>query len=204
MTEQQPFQLVRRYSHFELRRYPAHVVAEIQVNATFDRAGNAAFRHLFNYISGNNTARQKLAMTAPVLQEPGPSQKLAMTAPVLQSGPLPGRQEAADFVVAFVLPAGSTAETVPVPADPRVTIRTVPGALAAALRFSGSGSEAAFERRNEGLQAALVLAGLTVVGPPRFARFDPPFKPWFLRRNEVVQDVEQHNLAAGEPGPGPR
>ena len=201
MTEQQPFQLVRRYSHFELRRYPAHVVAEIQVNATFDRAGNAAFRHLFNYISGNNASRQKLSMTAPVIQEPGPSQKLAMTAPVLQSGPLPGSEEAADFVVAFVLPAGLTAETAPAPANQQVKIRTIPGSLTAALRFSGSGSAAAFERRNDGLQAALVLAGPTAVGPPRFARYDPPFKPWFLRRNEVLQDVEQPHPAAGASGP---
>ncbi|KUM37027.1 SOUL family heme-binding protein [Arthrobacter sp. EPSL27] len=201
MTEQQPFELVQRYAHFELRRYPAHVVAEIQVNAMFDRAGNAAFRHLFNYISGNNNARQKLAMTAPVVQAPGPSQKLAMTAPVIQSGPLPGRGGPADFVVAFVLPAGTTAETAPVPADPRVRIRAIPASLAAALRFSGSGSAAAFERRNEGLQAALVLAGLTAVGPPRFAQFDPPFKPWFLRRNEVVQDVQEPAPPAGKPGP---
>lgn len=200
MTEQQPFKLVQRYPHFELRRYPAHAVAEVQVNATFDRAGNAAFRHLFNYISGNNNARQKLAMTAPVIQEPGPSQKLAMTAPVLQSGPLQGSQSTADFVVAFVLPAGVTAETAPVPADPQVKIRTVPGSLAAVLQFSGSGSEAAFERRNDGLQAALLLAGLIPVGPPRFARFDPPFKPWFLRRNEVLQDVEQPQPAAGAAG----
>lgn len=201
MTEQQPFQLVKRYPHFELRRYPAHVVAEIQVNATFDRAGNAAFRHLFRYISGNNTARQKLAMTAPVIQEPGPSQRLAMTAPVLQSGPLPGSEEPADFVVAFVLPAGWTAEAAPVPADSQVKIRAIPGSLTAALRFSGRGSEAAFERRNGGLQAALVLAGLRAMGPPRFARFDPPFKPWFLQRNEVLQDVEQPHPAAGAPGP---
>lgn len=191
MTEQQPYELVHRYPHFELRRYPAHVVAEVQVNATFDRAGNAAFRHLFNYISGSNTARQKLAMTAPVIQGTGPSQKLAMTAPVVQSGPLPGTDAPADFVVAFVLPAGLTAGTAPVPANPDVKIREVPGSLAAALRFSGSGSEAAFARRNNGLQAALTLAGLTAIGPPRFARFDPPFKPWFLRRNEVVQDVEE-------------
>lgn len=191
MTEQQPYELVQRFAHFELRRYPAHVVAEIQVNATFDRAGNAAFRHLFDYISGSNNARQKLAMTAPVILEPGPSQKLAMTAPVLQSGPLPGREESADFVVAFVLPAGVTAETAPVPADSQVKIRTVPGSLTAALRFPGIGSAAAFERRNNGLQAALVLAGLAGVGPPRFARFDPPFKPWFLRHNEVLQDVAQ-------------
>ena len=204
MTEQPTDELVQRFAHFELRRYPTYVVAEIQVNATFDRAGNAAFRHLFNYISGSDTARQKLAMTAPVIQELGPSQKLAMTAPVLQSGPLPGSDEPADFVVAFVLPAGLTAETAPVPANSDVKVRAIPGSLAAALRFSGSGSEAAFERHNAGLQAALVLAGLTAVGPPRFARFDPPFKPWFLRRNEVVQDVEPARVRGPAlPGAGP-
>lgn len=200
MTEQQPYELVRRYAHFELRRYPAYAVAEIEVKATFDRAGNAAFRHLFNYISGSNTAQRKLAMTAPVIQGPGPSQKLAMTAPVLQSGPLPGSAEPADFIVAFVLPAGVTAETAPVPANPDVRVRAQPGSLAAALRFSGSGSEAAFVRRNDGLQEALKLAGLKPVGPPRFARFDPPFKPWFLRRNEVVQDVQEPFTPPGEPG----
>ena len=190
MTEQQPFELVRRYPHFELRRYPDYVVAEVKVTADFDRAGNAAFRYLFNYISGNNTARQKLAMTAPVIQEAG-RQKLAMTAPVLQSGPPPGSGGQAEFSVAFVLPAGVSAENAPVPTDPRVMVRAVPGSLAAVLGFSGSGSGSAFERRNNGLQAALTLAGLTPVGAPRFARFDPPFKPWFLRHNEVVQDVRE-------------
>jgi hypothetical protein len=196
MTEQQPYELVRRYPHFELRRYPDHVVAEVAVTAGFDRAGNTAFRHLFNYISGSNVERRKLAMTAPVLQEGGPSEKLAMTAPVLQAGPLtaggPSR-----FVVAFVLPVGVTADTAPVPTDPMVAIRAVPGSLAAAVRFTGSGSEAAFGRRSSALQEALKLAGLVPVGAPRFARFDPPFKPWFLRRNEVVQDVREPGGAAG-------
>jgi hypothetical protein len=156
MTEQQPHELVHRYPHFELRRYPAHVVAEVHVHATVDRAGYAAFRHLFSYIRGSNTARQKLAMTAPVIQAGGPSEKLAMTAPVVQSGPLPG-----------------------------------------------SCTGAAFARRNTGLQAALTLAGLTPVGPPRFARFDPPFKPWFLRHNEVIQDVQGPSSAPETPGGAP-
>ncbi|MEO8283321.1 MAG: heme-binding protein [Pseudarthrobacter sp.] len=203
MTEQQPYELVHSYPHFELRRYPAHVVAEVHVNATFDRAGNAAFRHLFNYISGNNTARQKLAMTAPVIQESGRSQKLAMTAPVVQSGPLPGTDAPADFAVAFVLPAGTTAETAPVPTNPDVGIRTVPGSFAAVVRFSGSGTGAAFARRNTGLQAALMQAGLTAVGPARFARFDPPFKPWFLRHNELIQDVQEPSGAPETPGTTP-
>ncbi|NUT73138.1 heme-binding protein [Pseudarthrobacter sp. C4D7] len=200
MTEQQPFELVRRYPHFELRRYPDYVVAEVTVNADFDRAGNAAFRYLFNYISGSNTARQKLAMTAPVLQEAG-AEKLAMTTPVLQSGPLPGAGQPAEFSVAFVLPAGVSAETAPVPNDPKVRVRAVPGSLAAVQAFSGSGSAAAFERRNNGLQAALLLAGLTPVGAPRFARFDPPFKPWFLRHNEVVQDVAEPRAGGAAPAP---
>ena len=193
MTEQQPFELVQRYPDFELRRYPAHAVAEVQVNATFDRAGNAAFRQLFNYISGSNASRRSVAMTAPVVQGFGPSQKLAMTAPVLQSGPLDGDGEgdAAEFTVAFVLPAGMTAEDAPVPTNPDVKIRTAPGSLAAVLRFAGGGSKNAFEKRNRQLQAALTAAGLTAVGLPRSARFDPPFKPWFLRHNEVVQDVEE-------------
>ncbi|AMM32976.1 heme-binding protein [Sinomonas atrocyanea] len=199
MTEQQPYELLRRYADFELRRYPAHTVAEVEVDASFDRAGNAAFRHLFNYISGNNTARQSLAMTAPVVQgaAPGrpPSQKVTMTAPVLQSGPLDasraGGAAAGEgaYAVAFVLPAGMTEESAPVPADPRVRIRTVPGSTAAVLRFSGRGSGEAFAKRSRELRDAMAAAGLEPSGPPRFARFDPPFKPFFLRRNEVVQDV---------------
>ncbi|MDQ0665505.1 hypothetical protein QFZ35_004003 [Arthrobacter ulcerisalmonis] len=199
MTEQQPYELIRRYPHFELRWYPAYAVAEVAVSTAFDRAGNAAFRYLFNYISGNNTARRKLAMTAPVIQESGPPQKLAMTAPVLQRGPLPGADGPAEFVVGFVLPAGVTADTAPAPTDPRVSVRGVPASPAAAMSFSGSGSAAAFQRHNTGLQAALELAGLTPVGAPRFARFDPPFKPWFLRRNEVIQDVADPASADGAP-----
>lgn len=201
MTEQQPYELVRRYADFELRRYPAHTVAEVEVSASFDRAGNAAFRPLFSYISGNNTARQSVAMTAPVVQADAsrtpPSQKIQMTAPVLQQGPSGagpasgGSAEEGPYVIAFVLPAGMTEETAPVPADPRVRIRTAPGSTAAVLRFTGRGTGSAFARRNRELQDAIAAAGLTASGPPRFAQFDPPFKPWFLRHNEVVQDVVQ-------------
>lgn len=200
MTEQQPYTDVRSYPHFELRRYPAYVVAEVQVRAEFDRAGNAAFRSLFNYISGSNVAGRKLAMTAPVIQGSGASTQLAMTAPVLQRGPVSGDGVTDEFAVAFVLPAGLSAASAPVPTDPKVQIRDVPGSLAAAVRFSGNGSEAAFAKRTEGLLAALALAGLTAVGEPRFARFDPPFKPWFLRHNEVVQDVAETVAGAEAAG----
>lgn len=193
MTEQQRFEVVHRYAAFELRRYPAHIVAEVTVQASFDQAGNRAFRDLFGYISGQNRAQESVAMTAPVLQEDGStadSEKVAMTAPVVQQDAAPG-----GHTVAFVLPASMTEERAPVPSNPEVTVRTVPASLAAAARFSGRWSESSYEEHRDRLLAAVEAEGLTVTGGPRFARFDPPFKPWFLRRNEVVVDV-------ADPDPG--
>ncbi len=188
MTEQQPFELVRRCPGFDLRRYPAHVVAQVTVRSSFDKAGNVAFRSLFGYISGQNRTQSSVAMTAPVVQEVAGSQKVAMTAPVVQRTTGEG-----EFVIAFVLPASLTAETAPVPTNPEVEIRTVPAGLAAAAQYSGGWSQSSFERHSTQLQQAVLAEGLRPVGSPRFARFDPPFKPWFLRRNEVVLDVQEES-----------
>ncbi len=184
MTEQQPYTVVREEHSFEVRRYPEHVVAEVTVRADFDDAGNRAFRFLFGYISGSNTANEKVAMTAPVVQAPA-SEKIEMTAPVVQE---PGR-EAGSHVVAFVLPATLTEATAPVPTSPEVTLRTVPEALVAATTYSGRWSQARYDEHCRELTAAVAAAGLTALSAPRFARFDPPYKPWFLRRNEVLVDV---------------
>ncbi|MBG6212891.1 MAG: heme-binding protein [Cryobacterium sp.] len=194
MTEQQPYHVVHSYDDFELRRYPEHLLAEVTTDGPFEDAGNRAFRYLFSYITGANQSRQKVAMTAPVLQS-NAAETIAMTAPVLQQSPGdasgPGDRE--KFRVAFVLPEGMTAETAPQPTDPHVQLRTVPASMAGAIRFSGRWSQARYQRQLAQLRAALASAGLTVVGPPRSARFDPPFKPWFLRRNEVLLDVESSN-----------
>ena len=191
MTEQQPYEVLEKRDRFELRRYPSHVVAEVEVEGSFEDAGNRAFRALFRYITGHNRAQQSVAMTAPVVQGPA-SEKVAMTAPVVQA-------EGADgaYVVAFVLPASMTVETAPVPADAQVHVREVPERVAAAVRYSGRWSQESYERHLAELLDAVRAAGLVPTGAPRFARFDPPFKPWFLRRNEVVQDVEGAAPAGG-------
>lgn len=186
MTEQQPYDVIERYPDFELRSYPRHVVAEVTIATSFENAGTVAFRALFGYISGQNRSRTSVAMTAPVVQSTGASQKIAMTAPVVQHGDASGEQ-----TVAFVLPSTMTQEDAPQPTDPAVTLRTVESSLAAAARYSGRWSQSAYEQRCESLTASLAAAGFEAVGAPRFARFDPPFKPWFLRRNEVLIDVRR-------------
>jgi len=187
MTEEQPFEVVRRYDGFALRRYPSHVVAEVTVELPFEQAGNTAFRYLFGYITGQNRSRTSVAMTAPVVQSAGAGQKVAMTAPVIQHSTQEG-----GYAVAFVLPASMTEEAAPEPTDPRVSIRTVPPSLAAVARYSGRWSQDSYERHCSSLLQALEAEGLEAVGTPRFARFDPPIKPWFLRRNEVVVDVDEN------------
>lgn len=184
MTEQQPYQVVRPYDGFELRRYPAHLMAEVEVAGSFTDAGNRAFGVLAGFIGGRNSRAAKVAMTAPVVQEVA-STRIAMTAPVVQEpGSGPRRH-----VVGFVMPAGSTLETLPTPTDPRVHLRAVEEHLAAARRFAGRWSARRHDAEVDALVESLVRAGFRPTGPVSFARFDPPWTPWPLRRNEVVVPV---------------
>lgn len=184
MTEQQPYDVVEQHDGFELRRYPSHVVAEVTVRGSFEGAGSMAFRALAGYINGQNEVRESVAMTAPVVQTAAPSQKVAMTAPVVQTPTSDG-----DYVVAFVLPASMTLDSAPVPTNLQVQVRAVPERLAAVARIPGRWSEPVYRSHLDELMRAVATAGLVPDGAPRSARFDPPYKPWFLRRNEVMQDV---------------
>lgn len=188
MTEQQPYQVLRQFPQFELRHYPSYVVAEVEVSGDFDRASNAGFGPLVSFIGGRNHASSKIAMTAPVLQEPAGTDgtTIAMTAPVLQEPASQGRH-----IVQFVMPADMHLTQMPTPADGRVKLRLVAAHDAAAVRYSGFASAAKYDSKLTALIADLQRAGLEVAGSPRSARFDPPWTPPFLRRNEVIIPVKQ-------------
>ncbi|MCC3264919.1 SOUL family heme-binding protein [Arthrobacter gengyunqii] len=184
MTEQQPYQVLAVLPGFELRNYPAHLVAQVTVHSSLEAAGNTAFRYLFGYISGKNMPSGANPSQNPA-DVPLPV-KIPMTAPVvLQPQPLEGT-----YTVAFVLPETLTPNAAPAPDDPAVMIVTMPASRGAAASFSGRWTSRNYLDHAEALGEAVESAGLTLVGLPRFALFDPPYKPWFLRRNEVVQAVE--------------
>ena len=184
MTEKQPYELLRTEGELEVRRYPEHLVAETRVSADFEEAGSRAFRFLFGYITGNNAARESIAMTAPVVQ----SQRIAMTAPVTQTG------SGGNYTVAFVLPSTMNEASAPVPTSNEVSLRTVAGRLVAALRFRGRWSESSFGNHRDRLLTAVADAGLAISGDPWFARFDPPLTPAFLRHNEVLVELVEGPL----------
>lgn len=180
--EEAKYRVVLADGSIEIRDYEPSIVAETVVAGDLEDAGDDAFGLLFKYISGNNVAQEKIAMTAPVSQER--SEKIEMTAPV-------GQRPAADgWAVSFMMPASYTMETIPKPKDDRVTIRAVPGYRAAAIRYSGFWSEKNYQEHLAELNAWLDAEGYRRAGEPVWARYDAPFKPWFMRRNEILIPVE--------------
>lgn len=185
MTEQQEYRVLESRGNVELREYAPCVVADVVVSGSAEQAASAAFRPLFQYISGANVGAEPLAMTAPVIQQPA-GEQLAMTAPVIQE---PAGTD--QWTVSFVLPAGRGPSTYPVPTDPRVSLRAVPAETAAAIRWSGRWTDSNIARRSQDLRRAMAEAGWQESGAPRWARFDPPWKPPFARRNEIVIPVRR-------------
>jgi hypothetical protein len=176
--EEPAYEVVQRLDGAEVRQYAPYVVAEVVVPGPADDAGNRAFPILAGYIFGKNRGERRFDMTAPVTQTPEPV-RMAMTAPVTQA------PTAGGYVVQFVLPRGVTLASAPEPLDARVQLREVQAARVGVIRYSGRWTQANFDEKLSALQAALRAAGLRWTGEPTLSRYNPPFTPWFLRRNEI-------------------
>jgi hypothetical protein len=180
-VEEPDYEVVKSLNGVELRLYAPYVVAEVVLDTSAEAAGNQAFPILAGYIFGKNKGEKKFAMTAPVTQTAAPARpdRLAMTAPVTQAAVAGGIQ------VQFVLPKGVTLATAPEPIDPRVRLREVAASTWAVIRYSGSWSQSNYLEHLAELKAALETAGVVTQGEPVLARYNAPFTPWFMRRNEI-------------------
>ena len=154
-----PYQVIRTDGTFELRDYPELVLVE-----TRSQGADNSFMRLFHYIGGQNAAAQKISMTTPVFMA----------------------GENTNATMAFVLPANMPMESAPRPADPGVSLKTVPAGRFAVLRFSGGRSTEHETSAMARLQAWLGRQHLTATGGPVYGYFDPPWTPSFLRRNELM------------------
>ena len=182
--EKAKYTVLEKEDGFEIRKYDPQIVAETIVEGDLENAGNEGFRRLYAYISGENTEKQSISMTAPVSQETD-SKKIAMTAPVKQE------MKNNRWRITFLMPAEYTLETLPEPTDERVKLIKEPGRLMAAVRYSGTWSEASYQKNKSLLEEYIQKRGWTPKGAAVWARYDPPFMPWFLRRNEVLIPIEQ-------------
>ena len=182
-ADEPSYQVLNDYGHIQIRQYPALVVAQTEVTADYKNSSSKGFQRLAGYIFGDNKKQQKMAMTAPVIQEQE-AEAMAMTAPVIQ------QKSGTVWLMAFVLPSNYSVATAPVPLNTAVIIKEIPGKKVAVLRYSGSLSEQGIEEKSEELQNWLSQQGYKAVSPSRSAAYDPPWTLPFLRRNEVHIDIE--------------
>lgn len=179
-TEQAKYEVVAAKAGYEIRRYAPQIVAQTAMPTMGD--SGPAFRAIAGYIFGDNDASAKIAMTAPVeMNAPPASAKIAMTAPVVMG----------DGTMAFVMPGKyKSIADLPKPKDPRVALVERPARMVAALRFGWYATPDRFAAKTAELQAMLASDGVRAIGKPMLAAYDPPFSVPFLKRNDVLIEVE--------------
>jgi hypothetical protein len=177
------FEVVANEGDFELRHYQPFNVAQVQVSGDFESATEQAFEPLIGYIQRGNRGGRNLPMMAPVNQQR------------LDAGPT-SAAEISQWLVQFVMPKEYPMSYLPAPADDRVSLERMPARLMAARRYRGGWGEARYREHEAALLEALAREGQSVIGEPIFARYNAPFVPGFLRRNEVLVEVADDGIAA--------
>ena len=180
-VEQARYDVVQSQGDIQIRDYTSMIVAEAEVSGERKEAISQGFRVIADYIFGNNTRKQNVAMTAPVTQQP--KDKIAMTAPVIQEG------SDGHWKVRFVMPASYTMDTLPRPNNDAVKLEKIPGKRFAVIRFSGMAGEASLKGHTDELTKFIMEEKLNALSEPSYAFFNPPWTLPFLRRNEVMIEV---------------
>lgn len=192
--EESKYTVIEKSEPYELREYAPQILAEVQVEGDLDTASGEGFRLIAAYIFGKNQVQEKISMTTPVTIESsgeGKSQKIAMTTPVTIEASNSNNMTSAksEWKVTFVMPSEYTPSTLPKPLDPRVQIREIPAEKKAVVVFSGRYNEEKVAEEIKALQGWIQTKNLQVIGPPQFARYNPPWTLPFFRRNEILIQV---------------
>ena len=186
--EEPKYSVLKEYENFEIRNYDSYLVAEVDVEGSYNKTGNEAFRILAGYIFGDNQSSTKMNMTAPVESEAiQPSERMNMTAPVFSNKNVNG------YTYRFVMESKYTQETLPVPNNSKIRITEIKDRVMAVISFSGRWSQKNFEKHEQILVNDLKNAGIGVASEAIYARYNAPFTPWFLRRNEIMFEIEYKN-----------
>ena len=155
-----------RPAYEPLRRLASRVEIrqyEAQTWIAVDYQGDdSSFRVLASYIFGGNRERRKVAMTAPVIT---------------------------DERMVFILPGGITRENAPKPEGQPIEFTEVPPRKLATLKFGWTTPEGRVTRKTEELLAILERHGVRTKGRPFLMRYNDPWTPPFMRRNEVAIEV---------------
>lgn len=201
-TPQVDYEVLDRFGDVEVRRYPPSVVVE-----TVAPSQTAAFRRLFEYISGANTTSEEVSMTAPVETDDGSGDTVSMTAPVetqdsagetvSMTAPVETEGDEDGVRMAFFLPDEYDYDSAPRPTNESVRLVERPGRVLATLGFSWWATDGRVARKTDALRSALATAdAYQIDGEPALLQYEGPWVPPFLRTNEVTIPVRRVRSAS--------
>jgi hypothetical protein len=219
MTESPAYTLEEKDDHFEIRRCPDYILTQVDAESDYNSAVGIGFEILANYIFGGNKKRksipmttpvseekikgpEKIPMAAPVTQEAVKSEKIPMAAPITQkssedsekiSMTAPVSEETYGekiHRISFTMPSKYTLETLPEPDDPRIKFKEVKNQKTAVLRFSGRVKKKLAYEKMEEMRKWLAKKNLNPRSNFVIAQYNNPAVPGFLRRNEILFEVE--------------
>ena len=167
--EEPDYEVIAERDGYEVRAYAPYIIAEVDVTGDFGEAGNKAFRILAGYIFGDNQPQKKMKMTVPVESR---------------------ERDGETYTYAFVMESRYSMDTLPQPNNENIRIRERPARLMAVNRYSGSNGEKRYDREKQELLSLLERDDVRAIGKPVFARYNGPFTLPFLRRNEVLVEID--------------
>lgn len=171
-SETQTYKVIRTEDLFEIRYYPAAIMAKISsTTKSYRDLGYSGFGKLAKYIFGGNIDKKQIAMTSPVHMDIGDSTS----------------------TMAFVMPAEYSKEDLPKPDDAEINIQTTEAEYVAVIMFSGFASTLSINKHKALLQKLLIEKGITYYGNFRFLGYNPPYQI-FARRNEVIVSIDAHQI----------
>lgn len=162
--ERASYEVMLKEEPFEIRNYAPMVIA---ISNETDLRGYSGFNEAFNYISGSNEDHSKISMTTPVLND------------------LEG-----NLTTAFVMPREYKIEDLPKPTSNNLSLRQVSQKKCASISFSGNANSKTVQTKIEELKKWIELKKLVPIGSFQLARYNPPFIPGFLKKNEVLIEIE--------------
>ena len=183
-VENPDYKVIQTEQNIEIRQYEPMIIAEVEVDGKREDAIREGFRLIADYIFGNNTVQRDISMTAPVQQQE--SQKIAMTAPVQQQST--GRS----WQISFVMPSKYSMETLPEPKNDRVRLKEIMTKKFVVIKFSGTNSNENVTEHENQLMNYIEANQIKIIDSPKYAFYNAPWTLPFMRRNEVMIEINQH------------
>ena len=182
-VEKPDYKVIQSEQNIEIRQYEPMIIAEVEVDGKREDAIGDGFRLLADYIFGNNTVQQVISMTAPVQQKE--NQNIAMTAPVQQ------QSTGKSWRMSFVMPSKYSMDSLPVPNNNRVRLKEILTKKFVVIEFSGTNSNENVTEHENQLMNYIEANQIKINGSPKYAFYNPPWSLPFLRRNEVMIEINQ-------------